>query len=428
MWKFGFLPVILMLGLLACVEAQASDIPKLPSRDEFYQYDGPRDWTNKDLGKILRSRRVTIDLSAIPGGATEYGAFQLLYVTSDLYKEFNTSVTTIIVPEGANTSRILSYQIAYDSPDVNCSPSYGLQTGANKASLNFTRDQMNYIADILVDDDPPVLNIPDYEGANAAFTVGPQSAYQTLDSIRAATSSGESTGISKDAETVLFGYSGGGYASEWAVEFHHEYAQDVNIIGAALGAPPTNILQTYRNMNMRFSPLNAWAMLGVMNAFPYMKEWMENDLINEQRKRQFLGPLERCSEPANPPDPIPLVANLNKWFKSGNEFLTRFEAELTSIGVLGNKISPETAPHFPLYIFQGELDLVTFPLTDTLTLKQKYCQAGTPVYMALWPGNHLQTVGWGSPWAMKWVQKVFNREEIKNNCFGSYEVMEAVDF
>ncbi|KAB8234183.1 uncharacterized protein BDW43DRAFT_310539 [Aspergillus alliaceus] len=80
----------------------------------------------------------------LPFGDIKFEAFQLLYVTHELDKNNETqeldkkkatSVTTIIVPQGANTSRILSYQIAYDSPDINCSPSYGLQKGANKEAV-----------------------------------------------------------------------------------------------------------------------------------------------------------------------------------------------------------------------------------------------------------------------------------------------------
>jgi triacylglycerol lipase len=35
-----------------------------------------------------------------------------------------------------------------------------------------------------VREDGPTLNTPDYEGWNAAFTVGPQTAYHTIDSLR----------------------------------------------------------------------------------------------------------------------------------------------------------------------------------------------------------------------------------------------------
>ncbi|OJJ08376.1 hypothetical protein ASPVEDRAFT_57488 [Aspergillus versicolor CBS 583.65] len=397
-------------------KAQASDAPTLPSKDPFYTPEAA-DWADRELGEVLDSRQVNIDISAIPA-IGEYEAFQLLYVTSDLNKEKTTSVTTIVVPQGANMSRILSYQIAYDAPDVNCSPSYGLQPGANAAATPFTRDQMNLIAGILEDDGPPpVLNMADYEGSNAPFTVGPQSAYQTLDSIRAATDSGNITGIDPAAETVLFGYSGGGYASEWAVELHQTYQENpVNIIGAAIGGPPTNIIQTYKNVNTKYSPLNVWAMLGVMNAIPEINKTMDEDL-RQAHKTQFLSRRQRCSEVELPP--MKTYANINWWFKHGNSFLTTFERELTEIGVLGNHITAETAPKFPLYIFQGGIDFVTAPYSDTVALKDKFCEAGTPVTMYKWKlRDHIPTSICGSPWAMQWIRKVFNRQELEDSCNG----------
>ncbi|KAH8423601.1 putative lipase [Aspergillus melleus] len=421
MWHFGLFPLTLVLGLLARAEAQGA--PELPSNDEFYK--PPSGWAEKELGDILARRPVSIVSEHIP----DYEAWQLLYVTQDLYEQKTTSVTTIIVPQGANTSRILSYQIAYDSPDVNCSPSYGLQPGANEAAIPFTQGQMNYIAEILRDDAPPVLNIPDYEGSNAAFTVGPQSAYQTLDSIRAATRSGETTGIDEGAEIVLFGYSGGAYASEWAVELHGDCcAEDVNIIGAAIGGPPTNIIKTYRNVNVFvYPPLNVWAMLGVMNAIPEINDFMEGDLKPEH-KRKFLQRRERCSEPDEPFEEILPFSNISNWFVQGDYFLTKFEPELTEIGVLGNHISEENPPTFPLYIFQGGLDAVTMPLNDTVALKAKFCDAGTPVFMKVYTlRDHLGAADVGSPPAMEWIRAVFNGEEIETNCAGSFAEDSAAD-
>lgn len=426
MLNLAFLPATVILGLLARAEAQVSDAPELPSRDTFYTPEAS-DWADQELGTVLDSRQVNIDFSAIPAEIVDYEAYQLLYVTSDLDKNKTTSVTTIIVPQGANASRILSYQIAYDAPDINCSPSYGLQPGANEAALPFTRDQMDLIAEILDEDHPPVLNIPDYEGSNAAFTVGPQSAYQTLDSIRAATSSGDVTGIDEGAEIALFGYSGGSLASEWAVEYHSTYAEDVNIIGAAIGGLPTNISRVYENMHGVFSPLNVWAMLGVMNAFPNMDKWMKDDLKPEYLE-QFLGPRQRCSEPENTPEPIVWNDDINSWFENGDSFLREFDTELGEIGVMGNHISAETAPKFPLYIFRGGLDVLTNPHNATVALKDKYCQEGTSVRFVLWHVlEHISASKAGSPWAMKWIRKVFNREETQNNCAGTAEVVEAGD-
>ncbi|GFF30602.1 lipase 10 [Aspergillus udagawae] len=403
---------ILMLGPLALA---SEDVPELPSRDSFYTPKASN-WTDEDVGTVLDYRKVTIDLPVLPGGDIEFEAFQLLYVTQDLHEKKDASVTTIIIPQGANTSRILSYQIAYDAPDINCSPSYGLQKGANKAAAGWSLNQMIFVAEALADAGSPVLNIPDYEGSNAAFTVGPQSAYQTLDSIRAAMRSGDITGIDKDAESVLFGYSGGGYASEWAVEFHHDYALDVNIIGAAIGGPPPNIMKTYRQVNGILSTLNVWAMLGVMNAIDDINEWMDGDLKDEHREK-FLGARQRCSEPEDKPPKIPTWANINNWFKNGDEFLTRFESKLTEIGVMGNRITDETAPKFPLYIYQGTSDIITAPYKDTKALKEKFCEHGTSVFLVKWTGfGHGGTLFAGTTWAMKWIKKVFNRDEIQKGC------------
>ncbi|KAB8231216.1 putative lipase [Aspergillus alliaceus] len=409
---------ILVLGPFALA---SEDVPELPSRDAFYT---PRasNWTEEEAGTILDSRTVTIDLPILPGGVIEFEAFQLLYVTQDLEKKKATSVTTIIVPQGANTSRILSYQIAYDAPDINCSPSYGLQKGANKAAVQWTLNQMLFVIEALADAGSPVLNIPDYEGSNAAFTVGPQSAYQTLDSIRAATNSGKITGIDEDAETILFGYSGGGFASEWAVEFHHDYASDVKVIGAAIGGPPPNVMNTYRNVNRVVSGLNVWAMLGVMNAIPRVNDSMRKDLKDDHRE-QFLGGLLRCSEPDVAPPKIPSWANISSWFEHGDQFLTEFEPELTEIGVMGNRITEDTAPKFPLYIYQGSMDLITAPYKDTEALKKKFCDAGTHVFLVKYNGmGHATTLFAGTTWAMKWIKKVFNGEEIKNGCDEDHEV------
>ncbi|OJJ42232.1 hypothetical protein ASPZODRAFT_105589 [Penicilliopsis zonata CBS 506.65] len=407
----------LMFGLLAL----ASDIPELPSRDAFYTPKA-HNWTGEKAGTVLDSRTVTVELPILPGGNIEFEAFQLLYVTQDFDGNKATSVTTIIVPQGANTSRILSYQIAYDSPDINCSPSYGLQKGANRAAVAWTLNQMIFVAEAAADAGSPVLNIPDYEGSNAAFTVGPQSAYQTLDSIRAATKSGHITNIPEDAEAILFGYSGGGYASEWAAEFHHAYASDVKIIGAAIGGPPPNITQTYKNVNKAISSLNVWAMLGVMNAIPKINEYMHSDLKDDHRE-QFLGALQRCSEPEVSPPKIPNWADVNKWFHNGDEFLTEFEPELREIGVMGNHIEKGKSPSFPVYIYQGSADLITAPYSNTEALKKALCDAGTDVFLVKWKGlGHGNTLFLGTPWAMKWIKKVFNREPIQNGCGDDHEV------
>jgi triacylglycerol lipase len=395
-----------LILLLALLQALASAEVLMPYEDEFYNPPDGDDWKKSDPGTILKQREIEL-APLTPDIRLPQRAFQLQFVTTDVYNETTTSVTTVIIPQNANTSRILSYQIAYDAPDPNCSPSYGLQKGAEGPATSWSRNQMFFIYPYLVRNGAPVLNIPDYEGSNAAFTVGPQSAYHTLDSVRAALKSAEYTNVSPEAETILFGYSGGAYATEWASEFHAHYAEDLNIIGAAIGGPPPNITQTYININGQLSTLNVWAMLGVMNAIPRINDSMRDHLLTDYREK-FLGPLNRCNQPTPPPEAVDPKDDVSSFFSYGDGFLTEFKDELTDIGVMGRRIEKGKSPNFPLYIYQGTRDNITGPFKDTEDLYHKFCALGTKVLLKKYVGgNHFTTLLTGTIPALQWIKSTF---------------------
>ncbi|KAA8647916.1 hypothetical protein EYZ11_012906 [Aspergillus tanneri] len=363
-------------------------------------------------GDILDHRQVSLP-SLIPGAESPLTAYQLLFVTRNASFDLTTSVTTVIIPENPNPNRVLSYQIAYDSPDVNCSPSYGLQRGAGFAAAMWNQVQMSFVFPYLMSykgllGRRPILNIPDYEGSNAAFTVGPQSGYHTLDSIRAALNSKDITGIKRTARAIMFGYSGGALATEWASELHAEYAPKLNIAGAAMGGPPPNITNTYINVNGTQSPLNVWAMLGVMRAFPEVDEHMRND-IRPDKRSLFLGPQKRCTRCQLYSPKIPPNENVSSWFEHGDEFLYKFKEILDTNGTMGNHIEKGQSPNFPLYIFQGTKDNITAPIEDTDNLYHKYCDAGTNVTYVRYVGlDHGGTLLAGMYPAWTWITAVFN--------------------
>lgn len=167
-----------------------------PSTDPFYT-PSDSNWRTTDPGTILAHRLVPRPLKNV----TYQSAYQLLYRTTDSLGEPIPAVTTVIRPRGdVNTSRLLSYQIIYDTAEVDCSPSYVLQQGGLNAFDNgFT---YGLSAGVMV-------NSPDYEGPKAAFTAGKVAGQATLDSIRAALASKEITGVEQDATVAMWGYSGG---------------------------------------------------------------------------------------------------------------------------------------------------------------------------------------------------------------------------
>lgn len=121
---------------------------------------------------------------------------------------------------------LLSYQIPYDSADVDASPSYSLYSSPPPdiaAALGFGW----------------YVNVPDFEGPLASFTAGVESGHATLDSVRAVLSS--DYGLTDGARYAMWGYSGGALATEWAAELQVQYAPELNFSGVALGGLTPNI-------------------------------------------------------------------------------------------------------------------------------------------------------------------------------------------
>lgn len=88
--------------------------PKPPTSDPFYT--PPSGYENAAPGTILASRNVPAALEIINLFPVKVaGSYQLQYRTTDSLGNPEAAVTTVIIPENANMSRLLSYQVAEDS-------------------------------------------------------------------------------------------------------------------------------------------------------------------------------------------------------------------------------------------------------------------------------------------------------------------------
>lgn len=307
--------------------------------------------------------------------------------------------------------RVISVQNAYDSADINYSPSYGLQFQVDGWASSWNKMKLAFLIPYL--QKGPIMNIPDYEGSNAAFTVGPQSAYQTLDSIRAALDSTKHTNISVDAKVIMFGYSGGAFAIEWATETRAWYAPKLSIVGAVMGGPPPNVSQTYYNVNGGpLSELNIAAMLGVMNAYPDMDEWMRGDLKRDENKEsRFLFPLEKCSGWCQTLRISLAGEDVSSFFESGDHFLYKYKDRLDEIGVMGKNISWGNRPKYPLVFFYGAEDEVTASVEDTDDLVKKWSRVAWVTPHKIHNATHSSALLPGLPKAWAWINRIFQAAE-----------------
>jgi hypothetical protein len=380
--KMNLFKAFLISALLLLQPSSAAYMPSksrlssrgavLPPSDDLF-YIPPSGYENEEPGAILRSR--TIEGIAFSGGQafSTKGTFQLLYRSTDSTGNANTAVTTLIVPNNANTTRLLSYQTAEDSSWINCAPSYTLQAGSppNFGGGDTSSLELLFITAAL--DQGWIVNVPDYEGSKAAYTSGLQAGRATLDSVRAALASSQLTGINPDAEYQMWGYSGGALASEWAAELQPSYAPELNFIGTAIGGVTPTVLSVIKTINNQSSAgLVAAGLNGLTNGFPVFHDLLHAHLIPSTAD-DFLRPQSQCLDDDESQFAL---QDIFSYFDIGEQLLSEpvTQSVLNVTGVMG----VHGTPMMPLHVYKGVQDEISV-VADTDALVAKFCAQGSSI-------------------------------------------------
>ncbi|HEV3056047.1 MAG TPA: lipase family protein [Solirubrobacteraceae bacterium] len=222
-----------LLGASGAVAA-----PVLPTSDPFYSYSGSL--AGVAPGTILKQRQISlVDFTIkIP-----FRSIQVLYRTTGELGQPTATVATIIEPLTGASSKIVSYQMAYDALGPQCDPSYTLQGGMPAGGTTNTEEEQ-LVAGIVVAGFTVV--VPDYEGTALDWAAGQESGYNTLDGIRATENL-----LNQPASTPvgIVGYSGGSIATEFASELAPKYAPALNIVGVAEGGIPVDMIHNLAYIN-----------------------------------------------------------------------------------------------------------------------------------------------------------------------------------
>lgn len=316
-------------------------------------------------------------------------------------------MTTVLVPPNAKPRKFLSYQLAYDSAYVNCVPSYYLQQGAQNQTGTAIQNT-DLISALSLG---WYVNTPDYEGPKAAYTSVPQSAYGTLDSIRAVLASSSITEIDANARTVMWGYSGGAIASEWASELQQSFSPELNIAGTAIGGIPSNVTDAIVTTNLtRDAVAGPAAFLGLANGFPDFADLLQRQL-RPKTANEF-----RTLEGACLADSQKIFTrkNIFKYFKDGDDILQRpvYQSTVKTYGDMGN----HGVPRMPLYFYKAIGDEVS-PIRDTTKLYNEYCAKGARIqYVKYAVGNHEIVSITGSAGALSFLKARMDGEPVAAGC------------
>lgn len=239
---------------------------RLPRPDHDPFYEPSAGYQGLAPGTILRSREIAVAfMGRVP---QQVRAWQLLYRTCDLNGVPEATVTTVLLPADADPAEprpLVSYQCAIDALSDRCFPSYTLQRGARVfgAVPSF---ELLVIAGLV--HKGWAVSVPDHEGRQGYFGAAREPGYRALDGVRAALAFAP-LGLEPTTPVGVVGYSGGGMASAWTAEMAPEYAPELNIVGAALGAPVGDPGQTFIRLNGgRHAALPALVVAGLRHIYP----------------------------------------------------------------------------------------------------------------------------------------------------------------
>ncbi|WP_083913152.1 lipase family protein [Nocardia concava] len=232
-WRIGLIGAVAVLAAAIAIPGTRADIP-YPDDDPFYAT--PISLGEFANGAILNSRPIAVFGLPLP-----VAGWQVQYRTTDSAGEAVADMATVMEPltpwTGPGDRPLLSYQIAEDSLGTRCAPSFALR-GGRDFSIATTLLDIPFLAEALRRGWAVVVS--DYEGPQSRFFDGVNSGRAVLDGVRAAKSFAP-LGITDNSPLGAWGYSGGAFATLWAMQIRESYAPELWFAGVTSGGVPTDI-------------------------------------------------------------------------------------------------------------------------------------------------------------------------------------------
>lgn len=377
----GTLAVGLCLLSLAGPPARAAatpaGTPPLPAADSFYR------WT-KSLkhvapGTVLRSRPITLV------GVTftvPVAARQVLYRTTGQLGQPTVTVATIIHPPGS--TKLVSYQMAYDALGAQCDPSYTSRGGDSTPTSNGL-EMTSFITRYVNAGDTVVIS--DYEGKHLDYVAGQEEGYNTLDGIKAAE---RALKLPASTPVGMVGYSGGAIATDFAGELATKYAPQLHIVGEAEGGVLVDMEHNLRYVNGTRDWSGAIPAVlvalgrafGVTNTRNYESAYGKRVAreVKDECIVNFLGAYPGLTIDKLVKPPFANIFSVPQITRIANRLI---------MGRTGT-------PKWPVFIATGNADGTgdgVMIARDEEALAHTYCKRGTPVQFTEYTGqNHMAAV------------------------------------
>lgn len=404
---FGACAVPQGLGASVLQDAhQAQPLP--PSEDPWYT--APPSFESSVPGSILRIRPAPGNLTSVVKNAAS--AYHILYRTTDSRYRPSWAVTTLFSPQSYFVSplgkaALLSYQFAYNSANLDSSPSIGLYWRLAQSNPHLgLKSDTSFIENLL--SQGWIVNTPDYMGPDAAFGASVQAGHATLDSIRAVLNLANPTGIA-GINVAIWGYSGGSIATAAAAELHEKYAPELPIAGTVLGGLVDDISADLAKLNE--SPIAGTVvafLLGVSSHYPEAAAYLESRLL-PATKDEFLS-VRRI----NVADAVKIFAgrDIYQFFKGGASDL--YAPVLVALYDAQTRLGHKGLPRMPMFMYKAIGDQYC-PVDQTDATVKRWCGGGADItYERNKVGEHVSEIENGKPRALEWLWRIFDETYVSS--------------
>ncbi|PNP76088.1 hypothetical protein FNYG_10646 [Fusarium nygamai] len=372
-----------------------------PTKDPWYS--APVVWESRKPGDVLRIRSA-LNLTNIAEGSG--AVYHILYRSTDSRGHPSWAVTTIFIPTSlyqspSGKAAILSYQFAYNTCNVDSSPSFSLSGVMAKSEPNLgIKSSTALITEML--SFGWIVNTPDHLGPTAAFGASVQAGHATLDALRAVHSI-LSLGDDSGFNTAIWGYSGGSIATFSAAELQPSYAPELNISAAVVGGLVDDISAALDKINK--SPIAGTLiafLLGITAPYPEERAYLESRFVPET-KDEFMAA-------AN----TEVTQNVGKY--SGQDIYTFFKGGgadlrapiLQELYDKQAKLGYRDTPAMPMFLYKAIQDqFCLIVLTDATV--DRLCAKGAEItFERNTVGSHVSEIENGKPRAFGFLRSIFD--------------------
>ncbi|WFD33049.1 hypothetical protein MSPP1_004106 [Malassezia sp. CBS 17886] len=415
---------LLVLALAAC--AAAVEVAPFTSNgggpkpgDFAYPPDGFED---EEPGTVLRSREV--DIGQFGLFQVDAQGYQVLYRSSGVNESQATAaITTIIVPHHHVKDKLMLTLSPEDSASYSCRPSRALEhTGHLDFESLISRAEILTYSVYL--QQGWVITAPDHEGPMSAFAAGPLEGRISLDAARA-TLNFKKVELKKHTKINVIGYSGGAIAAGWAAELKHSYANELNVVGWAMGGTPANLSRVIEYVDGGVAAgLIPLGMAGVINAYPELMS-VAHRYATKSGQRALKWVWNHCGVLSAVPFAFQSVGSFIKGYSSIDDV----PGIKTIIESLTMGMSKKHYPREPVYMFHATTDeLVAYD--QAIDTAKRWCEYGSRVHFVTEtaPSEHIVAYILTLPWIVRFMKDRFDGKDFYDGCKFDSTPSPALDF